>query len=118
MIPSYAIGTTIENLQSIVDLRLPLPKADAVDFIEYVENGAGELVGQGWLVARWRFASLTTGEQATLAAYSGQCYVCTLEQSGDYCLYQGLMVLPPRKSPKITQLFDYVVEFRKLTVPT
>lgn len=114
MIPAYAIGLTAGGMQSLGILGLPLPKAEVVDYAEYVTNGNGEEVGQGWLTARWRFAVLTNAEQAVLAAYAGVCYINTLEQGGTYGDYSALMVLPPRRPPKVGQLMDYVIEFRKL----
>lgn len=117
-IPNYAIGAAVDAVYTLTTLGLPIPKADAVDYAEYIENGAGELIGQGWLVARWRFAVLTTAQQTTLATYEGESYLYTLEQDGTYGLYHGYLVLPPRKAPKAGQLLDYVVELRKLTVPT
>jgi len=112
--PGYGLGLTAAGIQSLDALGLPLPKAEVVDYAEYVTNGDGEEVGQGWLVARWRFAVLTTVEQAVLAAYAGSCYVRTLEQGGTYGAYSALLVLPPRRPPKAGQLMDYVLEFRKL----
>ncbi len=112
--PVYSIGATQEAMALLTALGLPLPKADAVDYAEYVDNGAGELVGQGWLMTTWRFARLTNAEQVILAAFAGLCYISTLEQGGTYGIYSALMVLPPRKPPKAGQLLDYAIEFRGL----
>lgn len=113
-LPQYAIGTTAGGIQSLTELGIPLPKADVVDYAEYVENGAGELVGQGWLATRWRWAVLHVDDQAVLTAYAGTCYIRTLTENADYATYSALMVLPPRKPPKAGQQMDYVIEFRKL----
>lgn len=117
-LPNYAIGSTQAGMQSFAALGLPLPKAEVVDYAEYVENGAGQLVGQGWLKAVWRFADLSTTQQAILAAYAGVCYISTLEQGGTYGTYSALLVLPPRRPPKVGQLFDYAVELKQLVAVT
>lgn len=117
--PLYRIGTSVAGLESLAEVGVEfLPKADAVDYAVYVENGDGELVGQGWLVATWRFAALPQDQAALLEAYEGECYIQTLEQDGDYGIYSALMVRQPRRAAKGEVILDYVCEFRKLVVQT
>jgi len=113
-IPAYALGESTTAMYSLEALGLPLPKAEAVDYAVYVENGAGEPVGQGWLVARWRFAVLSAAQIATLESYAGACGVRTLKADDSYGLYSATLVLPPRVAPKVGMTLDYTAEFRKL----
>lgn len=117
-IPAYRIGAAAASMASLESLGLPLPKSEAVDYAAYVENGAGELVGQGWLTARWRFGALTLAQVAVLEAYAGTCYIQTLTALGTYVNYTAMLVLPPRRAPKNRMMLDYVAEFRKLVVVT
>jgi len=117
-IPAYRIGAAEASMASLESLGLPLPKAEAVDYATYIENGAGELVGQGWLRATWRFAALTLAQVATLEAFDGDCYIQTLTALGTYVDYSAMLVLPPRRAPKNQMILDYVAEFRKLVVVT
>jgi len=112
--PVYQIGASEAGMASLSSLGLPLPQAEAVDYATYVENGSGELVGQGWIVARWRFHGLTVAQVAILEAFEGTCYIQTLEMDDSYGRYSALLVLPPRKSSKAGVVEDYVAEFRKL----
>ena len=114
-LPAYAIGTSSAGLVSLDSIGLPLPKAEAVDYAVYVENGAGEEVGQGWLTARWRFAVLSAAQVAVLEAYaSAAVYIRTLKMDDTYAAYSAALVLPPRRALKAGQALDYVAEFRKL----
>jgi hypothetical protein len=113
-IPAYAIDTTQAGMSSLGALGLPLPKAEVVDYALYVENGEGELVGQGWLVARWRFGALSTAQVAVLEAFAGSCYIRTLKMDDTYAAYSALFVKPPRKPSKAGMVHDYVAEFRKM----
>ena len=113
-LPAYAIGTST-TLSSLESLGLPLPKAEAVDYEVYVQNGEGQEVGQGRLVARWRFVVLTAAQVAVLEAFaSATCYVRTLRMDDTYGTYTSLLVLPPRQALKAGMARDYVAEFRKL----
>ena len=113
--PLYRIGTSVAGLQTLAEIGVEfLPKADAVDYAVYVENGDGELVGQGWLVARWRFAAMPKDQVDILEGYEGDCYIQTLEQDGSYSVYSALMVRQPRRAARGDVILDYVVEFRKL----
>ena len=113
--PVYRIGSSVAGLQTMSERGVEcLPKADAVDYAVYVENGDGELVGQGWLVARWRFAALPKAQVDLLEAFEGDCYIQTLEQDGSYTVYSALMVRQPRRAAKGDVILDYVCEFRKL----
>ncbi len=116
--PIYRIGASQAGMQSLESLGLPLPKADPVDYATYVENGEGDLVGQGWLVCFWRFAELTVQQVATLEAYLGECYIQTLEDDDTYGIYSAFFVREPKKAPKVGRIHDYVAEFRKLTAVT
>lgn len=113
-LPAYGIGSSSAAILSLESLGLPLPKAEAVDYVTYVENGEGQLVGQGWLVARWRFIDLTAAQVATLEGYAGTAYVRTLKADDTYAAYSSLFVLPPRQPLKAGHWRDYVAEFRKL----
>jgi hypothetical protein len=113
-LPIYAIGTSAAGMQGLEALGVPLPKAEIVDYAEYVENGEGDLVGQGWLECRWRWASILASQAAIIEGYLGACYISTLTQSGSYVVYSAKMVTQPKRPPKAGQLFDYVAEFRKL----
>jgi len=110
----YAIGTTAAGIQSMTALGLPWPRAEVVDYAEYVETGDGGLVGQGWLQCRWRFDQITAAQAAILEGYIGACYIRTLLQSGSYATYSARLRTSPRLAPKVGQLFDYVAEFVKL----
>lgn len=114
--PEYAIGATAAGLEDLEALGLPWPRAEVVDYAEYVENGEGDLVGQGWLMCRWRFDVLESWAAAVLEAYEGDCYIRTLRQDNSYGTYSARLVRSPRRAPKVGQIFDYVIEFRKLTV--
>jgi len=100
-------------MSSLEALGLPLPKAEAPDYAVYVENGEGDLVGQGWIVARWRFAELSLAQAAALEAFAGDCYFRTLKADGTYGAYSALLVLPARRAPKVDRWLDYAAEFRK-----
>jgi hypothetical protein len=114
-LPAYAIGTSSAGLVSLDSIGLPLPKAEAVDYEVYVQNGEGQEVGQGRLVARWRFVVLTAAQVATLEGYaSAACYVRTLKMDDTYAAYSSLLILPPRQALKAGMARDYVAEFRKL----
>lgn len=113
-LPAYRIGAAAATMAGLESLGLPLPRAEAVDYAVYVENGEGELVGHGWLTARWNFATLTAAQLATLEAYAGTCYIQTLKMDGTYGNYSALFVLPARRAPKATIVQDYTAEFRKL----
>lgn len=113
-LPSYALGTSVANLQSYDALGLPIPKSEVVDYAIYVEVGSGDLVGQGWLTARHRFAALTVAQLAILQAFEGECYVRTLKEDDTYAIYSALLVASPKRAPKVGIVQDYVEEFRKL----
>ncbi len=112
-LPSCAIGTTQNAMSSLEALGLPLPKAEAPDYTTYIENGEGDMVGQGWIIARWRFADLSIAQVAVLEAFAGSCYIRTLKADGTYGTYSAFMVLPARRAPKVDLWLDYAAEFRK-----
>lgn len=111
---SYAIGTTAAGILSLDSLGVPWPRAEVVDYAEYIENGDGDLVGQGWLECRWRFDQITAAQAAVLETYTGACYIRTLRQDGTYAIYSAKLRSAPRRPPKVGQLMDYVAEFVKL----
>jgi hypothetical protein len=113
-LPAYRIGAAQATMASLESLGLPLPRAEAVDYALYVENGESDLVGQGILIARWNFGELTQAQLAVLEALAGVCYIQTLLMNGTYGNYSALFVLPPRRAPKGNVVRDYTAEFRKL----
>lgn len=118
LIPAYAIGASTSALVSLESLGIPTPKASAPDYEIYVTAGDGTRSGQGWLSCEWRFAYLTLTQAAILEGYEGACGVCTLTHAGLYVVYSAILTLPPRRSPKVNFLQDYVATFYSLVVPT
>ena len=112
--PVYAIGESTSSLVSLDSLGLPTPKATAPDYETYVDSGDGLNSGQGWLSCQWRFSHLSLAHAAILQGYEGVCGVRTLTYQGTYLAYSAIMILPPRKTPKVDFVEDYVVEFRQL----
>lgn len=114
-LPAYEIGTTLVGLASLSSLGIAqIPKADPVDYAEYVNKGNGTSGGVGWLTCAWRFAVLTVAELDILDAFEGACFIRTLTHAGLYTAYSAIMVLPPRQSPLVDYYSDYVVVYRAL----
>jgi hypothetical protein len=110
----YQIGTSAGSMASLESLGLPIPKASAVDHSVYLTLGDDSERGMGCLTCEWRFAVLTVTQYNILKVYAGTAYIETLQEAGTYARYSALMLLPPRRPPKVDFYSDLVVRFRKM----
>jgi hypothetical protein len=114
MIP-YQIGTTQAGMVGLETLGVDIPRATPVDYSEYVNNGAGEEIPQGWLECEWRWDGITPAQIATLRAYCpGTVYIRTLAEDGNYAAYLGYATTPRPRLPKAGLVVDFVIQFRRL----
>jgi hypothetical protein len=92
----YAIGTTVESMQYLFQLKVKAPKQAFNPYSRLLSTNDGGEDGTGWPVAEWYYSFLTQTERDTLKTFcpgqSADVYVRTLNDDLEWTTYRAKML--------------------------